>query len=567
MKRLQLYYWYIGVPVALVFVGALVFWDAIISTVEGNPHPQINYIIFLLVAVGCYQMLAHVRRINKEGSLFRQYRLMVDSAATEEQLQMAILEMSKKHDVVSLIELIQGLRGKALTSVQHAAIESEMERFSARQARSLMMSQFMGGMMVGMGLLGTFIGLLGALAEIGKLIGSFNLGAGMIDPVAAISELVARLTAPMQAMGVAFSASLFGVLGSLIMGVLSVGVRSASSDLVSFVHSDTSLMLDIAQETEGGVLDLNPVAQALGELAEHSPLLRGLALALDHSERRVREMMMGMGTLMARLETNSHGTSSLIQQMGQQADQQDRLLSLVAQMQSSQNQLTERQAQMADAHVQMAKHLEQHTDTMARALGVQNQQHAEHAQAQQNLWSQQAELQKDILQQQNKTFEKLLQAQHDQSSAQMRAQNTLWQTYLEQQQNMLRNKEETLASQANLERQNRNNQWGQWVQVQEAGLQKMVDHLSGTQRVLAEYTSHADRWSEQLQLEQQRQGQVHADVTKLLQKNSQNQHNERESSQAMLSRMDAMLQEAQFRNEQIVAFLSSLTAQAAQKTV
>lgn len=567
MKRLQLYYWYIGVPVALVFLGALVFWDAIISTVEGNPHPQINYIIFLLVAVGCYQMLAHVRRINKEGSLFRQYRLMVDSAATEEQLQMAILEMSKKHDVVSLIELIQGLRGKALTSVQHAAIESEMERFSARQARSLMMSQFMGGMMVGMGLLGTFIGLLGALAEIGKLIGSFNLGAGMIDPVAAISELVARLTAPMQAMGVAFSASLFGVLGSLIMGVLSVGVRSASSDLVSFVHSDTSLMLDIAQETEGGVLDLNPVAQALGELAEHSPLLRGLALALDHSERRVREMMMGMGTLMARLETNSHGTSSLIQQMGQQADQQDRLLSLVAQMQSSQNQLTERQAQMADAHVQMAKHLEQHTDTMARALGVQNQQHTEHAQAQQNLWSQQAELQKDILQQQNKTFEKLLQAQHDQSSAQMRAQNTLWQTYLEQQQNMLRNKEETLASQANLERQNRNNQWGQWVQVQEAGLQKMVDHLSGTQRVLAEYTSHADRWSEQLQLEQQRQGQVHADVTKLLQKNSQNQHNERESSQAMLSRMDAMLQEAQFRNEQIVAFLSSLTAQAAQKTV
>ena len=89
MKRLQLYYWYIGVPVALVFLGALVFWDAIISTVEGNPHPQINYIIFLLVAAGCYQMLAHVRRINKEGSLFRQYRQMVDNAASEEQLQTA----------------------------------------------------------------------------------------------------------------------------------------------------------------------------------------------------------------------------------------------------------------------------------------------------------------------------------------------------------------------------------------------------------------------------------------------------------------------------------------------
>jgi hypothetical protein len=563
MKRLQLYYWYMGIPVALVFLGALVFWDAIISTVEGNPHPQINYIIFFLVAVGCYQMMAHVRRINQEGSLFRQYRLMVDSGTPDEQLDATLSDISKKHDVVPLMQLIQGLRGKPLTPVQHSAIESEMERFTARQTRRLMMSQFMGGLMVGMGLLGTFIGLLGALAEIGKLIGSFNLGAGMVDPVAAISELVARLTAPMQAMGVAFSASLFGVLGSLIMGVLSVGVRSASSDLVSFVHSDTSLMLDLAQETDASALDLNPVAKALGELAEHSPLLRGLAVALDHSERRVREMMRGMGALMARLETNNHGTGSLIVQISQQAEQQDRLLSLVTQMQTSQTQLVERQGQMADAHTQMAKHLSEHIDSIDRALSVQNQQQAIQAQAQQDLWAQQAELQKDILQQQNQTFEKLLQAQHAESTSQMKAQNTLWQTYLEQQQNMLRNKEETLTGQALLERQARNNQWSQWVQMQEAGLQKMVDHLSGTQRVLTEYTSHAVRWSEQLQLEQQRQGQVHQDVTQLLQVNTQSQQAERESSQAMLARMDAMLHEAQFRNEQIVALMSNLSGQSA----
>jgi hypothetical protein len=145
----------------------------------------------------------------------------------------------------------------------------------------------------------------------------------------------------------------------------------------------------------------------------------------------------------------------------------------------------------------------------------------------------------------------------------MKAHNTLWQTYLEQQQNMLRNKEETLTGQALLERQARNNQWSQWVQMQEAGLQKMVDHLSGTQRVLTEYTSHAVRWSEQLQLEQQRQGQVHQDVTQLLQVNTQSQQAERESSQAMLARMDAMLHEAQFRNEQIVALMSNLSGQSA----
>jgi hypothetical protein len=252
MKRLQLYYWYVGVPVALVFLGAAIFWDAIISTVEGNPHPQINYIIFLLVVLGCYQMLVHIWRINREGALFRKYRSMVESGISDQELDQTLADVSKKHDIVPMMQLIQALRDQALTPVQHAAIESELARFSARQNRRLMMSQFMGGLMVGMGLLGTFIGLLGALAEIGKLIGSFNLGAGMVDPVAAISELVARLTAPMQAMGVAFSASLFGVLGSLIMSVLMVGVKRCSSELVGAVHSRLVYLTDFSHTEKAG---------------------------------------------------------------------------------------------------------------------------------------------------------------------------------------------------------------------------------------------------------------------------------------------------------------------------
>lgn len=38
MKRLQLYYWYIGVPVLLVVLGSVIFFDAIMGTVRGNPH-------------------------------------------------------------------------------------------------------------------------------------------------------------------------------------------------------------------------------------------------------------------------------------------------------------------------------------------------------------------------------------------------------------------------------------------------------------------------------------------------------------------------------------------------
>lgn len=387
MKRLQLYYWYIGIPVFLVALGTAIFFDAIMGTVRGNPHPQINYIIFVLIVLGCYQTLMHVWRINREGDLFRQYRKMIESGIQDHEIEALLGDFSKKHDVVPLIQLIQGLRGKPVTQVQHAAAESEMERFAARQSRRLMMSQFMGGLMVGMGLLGTFIGLLGALAEIGKLIGSFNLGAGMTDPLATISELVARLTAPMQAMGVAFSASLFGVLGSLIMGVLMVGVKGAATDLVSFIQSDTALLLEITPQEEISQ-DHESVVKAMAQLAENSPLLRGLAVALDHSERRVRELLGGMAALVSRVETTNHASSSLVQQIQRQSRQHENLLLANSQLHEVQASANARLDELIKVMERSSQTAGQQREMVHAALQEQTRQFSRQVAAQEELWRQ-----------------------------------------------------------------------------------------------------------------------------------------------------------------------------------
>jgi hypothetical protein len=522
MKRLQLYYWYIGLPVLMVVLGSVLFFDAIMSTVKGNPHPQINYIIFVLVAAGCYQMLSHVRRINREGHLFRQYRRMVQNDISGEEVETLLKDLTKEYDVLPLIQLIQGLRGTALSSVQHSAVESEMERFAARQARRLMLAQFMGGLMVGMGLLGTFIGLLGALAEIGKLIGSFNLGAGLTDPLATISELVARLTAPMQAMGVAFSASLFGVLGSLVMGVLMVGVRSASSDLVSFVQSDTSLMLEIIPPGEEAEADDegSMLAKALGQLAEHSPLLRGLALALDQSERRVRELLGGMATLVSRVETTNHAASSLVQYLQQHAQKQESSLNTMLQMQVAQSQLAERQAQMADASQLMVQQMAQQTQFMQSAFAEQNQR----------------------------------------LSAQMNEQQDIWRNQATHQQHLLEVQQNNWQVQQHTDHQARQNEWAHWAQVQQSGLQQMVAHLHSTQMLLnqlAEQTQRAQTQDAQLQTQQT---QYQQDLLKAVEQAGARSEAEAQTRSEVLARIDAMLRENQFRNEQIVSLLAQKTA-------
>ena len=518
MKRLQLYYWYIGLPVLMVVLGSILFFDAIMSTVKGNPHPQINYIIFVLVAAGCYQMLAHVRRINREGQLFRQYRRMVEKDMTDEEIEIFLQDLGKEFDVAPLIQLIEGLRGAALTTVQHSAVESEMERFAARQARRLILAQFMGGLMVGMGLLGTFIGLLGALAEIGKLIGSFNLGAGVSDPLATISELVARLTAPMQAMGVAFSASLFGVLGSLVMGVLMVGVRGASSDLVSFVQSDTSLMLEITAHSEDTAtqIDTNPLAKALGELAEHSPLLRGLAVALDHSERRVRELLGGMATLVSRVETTNHAASSLVQYLQQHAATQDASMHALVQMQAAQTQLTERQAQLVDASQQIAQQIAQQTQHMQSAFAEQNQRLSSQVNEQQEIWRNQAVHQQHMLEVQQNNWQVQQQTDH----------------------------------------QTRQNEWAHWAQIQQQALQQMVAHLNSTQLLLNQMAEQSQRASAQQAEVQTQQAAHQQSLLQAIERASDRSRDEAQSRSEVLARIDAMLRENQFRNEQIVQLLA-----------
>ena len=287
MKRLQRYYLIIGIPILLIALGSVYFSHEIMGTISGNPHPQINYLIFFLIVAGCIQMLLHVRRIKSEGKLIVQFSdaLLIDKNHGTARKLIEENLLKSDCDVAEVLELVLDTHNNPVDSVQHSAIESEIGRFSARQNRRLLLAGFMSGMMVGLGLLGTFIGLLGALQEISKLIGSFSASSGMNDPLAAVNELVTRLTEPMKAMGVAFSASLFGVLGSLIMSMFMVFIKSATVELVSLLETRISRLTDLGDGAEAqGSVDADGLSSALGQLAQQSPVLKGLIVAMDQSE-------------------------------------------------------------------------------------------------------------------------------------------------------------------------------------------------------------------------------------------------------------------------------------------
>ena len=300
MKRLKPYYFFVGIPIVFVLSGFAAFFDVVAGTMRGNPHPQINYLIFCLMAGGAAMMMHAVHRMNREGAFVQRFFVKAREGASQDALRQMV--SGERYDVSNVLELMAETQHAPISDVQHAALEAEVHRFEARQNMRLYLPQFLSGALVGLGLLGTFIGLLGALEEIGQLISAFTMVESG-NASAAVRTLVDRLSAPMKSMGVAFSASLFGVLGSLVMSVLMVGVKRCASELVGAIHSRVVYLTDFSARGEVNKAN-DQIALSLNAVAEQSPILKALVISLDQSERRVRDLINAIGQLSVKIERN-----------------------------------------------------------------------------------------------------------------------------------------------------------------------------------------------------------------------------------------------------------------------
>lgn len=87
-------------------------------------------------------------------------------------------------------------------------------------------SRYLTGLLVFLGLLGTFWGLLETLGSIGRVIGSMQGGS---DSTLMFDELKAGLSAPLAGMAISFTSSLFGLAGSLVLGFLDLQAGQAQN--------------------------------------------------------------------------------------------------------------------------------------------------------------------------------------------------------------------------------------------------------------------------------------------------------------------------------------------------
>ncbi len=120
-----------------------------------------------------------------------------------------------------------GSRQSGRVSLSATSLRTLLDGIAARLDETRETSRYLIGVVIFLGLLGTFYGLLETVRSVGSVIGALNIGGG--DLARAFGDLKNGLETPLHGMSTAFSASLFGLASSLVLGFLDLQAGQAQN--------------------------------------------------------------------------------------------------------------------------------------------------------------------------------------------------------------------------------------------------------------------------------------------------------------------------------------------------
>ncbi len=198
--------------VVLVAFLALVLYEPIMAAFMTNPG--LNGLIFFVLFVGVALAFRQVLRLLPEVRWVNSFRVNDPSHALR--------------DTPVLLAPMASLLGNRLdrASVSTSTLRSILDSVGMRLDESRDIGRYLTGLLVFLGLLGTFWGLLETVSSIGGIIQSLDVGP---DSSTIFNDLKRGLAQPLSGMGLAFSSSLFGLAGSLVLGFLDLQAGQAQN--------------------------------------------------------------------------------------------------------------------------------------------------------------------------------------------------------------------------------------------------------------------------------------------------------------------------------------------------
>jgi hypothetical protein len=177
------------------------------------------------------------------------------------------------------------------------SLQTVLEGIRGRLEESREISRYMIGLLIFLGLLGTFWGLLITIADVVKVIGSLEVGTGNFALL--FKALKNGLQEPLNGMGTAFSSSLFGLGGSLVLGFLDIQAGHAQNRFFNEMEEWLWGVTQLIDRTEKPSIDRTSTteeATSLGDQLEN--LIREMREHNGAITRLIqnREETLGAGT-------------------------------------------------------------------------------------------------------------------------------------------------------------------------------------------------------------------------------------------------------------------------------
>ncbi|MGP1395627.1 MAG: flagellar motor protein MotA [Inquilinaceae bacterium] len=256
-------------------------------------NPALNGVILALTIVGIAFTFRSVLTLRPEVEWLERFQAQRSGGRP-----IAVSDSAEPQLLAPMAKMLGERQGRL--SISPIALRSLLDGIAARLGETREISRYLIGLLVFLGLLGTFWGLLKTIGAVGDVIGNLSVEQGDLSLV--FSDLKSGLEAPLSGMGTAFSSSLFGLGGSLALGFLELQASQAQNrfynELEDWLAGATRLgSAGIA--TEGGEQSVPAYIQALVEQTAEN--LDTLQRTLSQGEENRRQANVGVLQLVDKL--------------------------------------------------------------------------------------------------------------------------------------------------------------------------------------------------------------------------------------------------------------------------
>lgn len=268
-------------------------------------NPGLNALIVAILVLGLLYAFRMVWRLTPEVSWVNSFRLGEAS------------ELPQPVLLGPMATLLGDSSGRTMLSPQ--TMRSLLDSLASRLDESRDLLRYLVGLLIFLGLLGTFWGLLETVSSVGEAIRNLDVSAAQSSSV--FEELKSGLQRPLGGMGISFSSSLFGLAGSLILGFMDLKAAQAQNRFYHGFEDWLSTITDVGVSDASSTaapsyvrMDMQNLQRAVDKLGQHIEINKLQGRTMSEANGEASETIEQLAEAVASLVTQMREEQKMVRQ-------------------------------------------------------------------------------------------------------------------------------------------------------------------------------------------------------------------------------------------------------------